>query len=272
MGSDDQPTQTALDGWAGAAEVYAESFARLCAGTVEALLNAVGPSRPQPGSRLLDVGTGPGTVARQAVEQGYLTTGVDPEPSMVALATSRVPEAAFATAGLPRLPYPDDGFDAVTANFVLNHVTLPRASLQELRRVCRPGARTGLTIWPAELSPLNQLWNDVLAVPGVRLPSTVRLPEDEDFERTEDGLARLLVEAGFREVDTRRVSWLFTIAPEDLWRPVEAGLVTIGRAYSAQEPEVRHRIRSEYERRTPELLVEGELQLPSTALLAVGTA
>ncbi len=39
------------------------------------------------------------------------------------------------------LPFGEGSFDAVTANFVLNHVGDPAATLTEMRRVLRPGGR-----------------------------------------------------------------------------------------------------------------------------------
>ena len=56
--------------WAGRAAAYERGFARLTAHTAGALLDAAGV---RAGTRLLDVGTGPGVVARAAVSRGYLT-------------------------------------------------------------------------------------------------------------------------------------------------------------------------------------------------------
>lgn len=47
--------------WAGKADAYARSFAKLCAHPVGELLD---PAAVGAGTRLLDVGTGTGTVAR----------------------------------------------------------------------------------------------------------------------------------------------------------------------------------------------------------------
>ena len=47
--------------WAGRAAAYERGFARLTAHTAEALLDAAGVAA---GTRVLDVGTGPGVVAR----------------------------------------------------------------------------------------------------------------------------------------------------------------------------------------------------------------
>ena len=96
--------------WAGRAAAYEESFAKLCAHTVPALLAAVGvgmgTSRGAGDGaavRLLDAGTGPGTVAELACAAGAAVSAVDAEPSMVALARRRAPTAHLCLGVLPRL-------------------------------------------------------------------------------------------------------------------------------------------------------------------------
>lgn len=64
--------QTAFDeserrGWAGQAHAHAASFAKLCAYPVSALRDTAGV---RDGVRVLDVGTGTGTVAVLACERG----------------------------------------------------------------------------------------------------------------------------------------------------------------------------------------------------------
>lgn len=129
--------------WAGRGAAYARSFAKLCAYPVAQLLDAaeVGPSM-----RMLDVGTGPGTVAAAASARGATVGAVDAEPSMVELAMQAAPAADVRVAALPALPFGDGEFDAVVANFVLNHVGQPRVALAELRRVVRPNGWIALTI------------------------------------------------------------------------------------------------------------------------------
>ncbi|MFF4898182.1 methyltransferase domain-containing protein [Streptomyces sp. NPDC001068] len=116
--------QTAFDeserrGWAGQAHAYAASFAKLCAYPVSALLDAAGVGE---GLRVLDVGTGTGTVAALACERGAKVTAVDAEPDMAAQAAPAAPGADVRLAALPQVPFADDEFDATVGNFVLNHV------------------------------------------------------------------------------------------------------------------------------------------------------
>lgn len=123
--------------WAGRAEAFRDSFAKLCAHTAPALLDAAGAG---PGARLLDVGTGSGTVAAAACARGARVSAVDAEPGMVALAQRAAPEAEVSMAVLPDLPFAPGAFDAVVANFVINHVGRPADAVAALRTVTRPGS------------------------------------------------------------------------------------------------------------------------------------
>ena len=96
---------------------YAASFAKSCAHPIPALLDAAGVA---PGLRLLDVGTGCGSVAAAAAERGARVTAVDAQPDMVAWTAQAVPAADVQVAALPHLLYRDGTFDATVANFVLN--------------------------------------------------------------------------------------------------------------------------------------------------------
>lgn len=258
--------------WKNLAEAYEASFGRLCAGTIDSMLqvleNAATPSTSP--RRLLDVGSGTGALARAAVACGFSVEGVDPELSMVDLSTRRIPGIRFGVGTLPALPYPDGTFDAVTANFVINHVARPAASVAELARVCTPGGTVAVTVWPAGPSPLNELWSDVIACAGP--PRGTRLQPDQDFERSGAGLARLLETAGLKGVEAFPVSWTFSIRPEDLWLGVVAGIATIGETYRSQRPEVQAGMQQAFARRAAELSRDGLLHLDSTAILASGRA
>ena len=59
--------------WAGRAAAYERGFARLTAHTAGALLDAAGVAA---GTRVLDVGTGPGVVAGAAAARGARVTAV----------------------------------------------------------------------------------------------------------------------------------------------------------------------------------------------------
>ena len=255
--------------WAGIAADYDRSFGRMCAGAVPALLDAVGmPGAP--GDALLDAGCGTGVAAAEAVAQGWQVTGVDAEESMVSFARERVPGARFEVGELARLPYGDEAFAAVVANFAVNHAGHPDRCVAELRRVARPGAPIAVTVWPWQPTELNQLWAAIIDETGTKPAGGFVMPEASDFARTEDGVSGLLAAGGFAVREARRVSWEFTVSADDLWAGVAAGLGTIGQAYAATTDAGRAAIALAYRERVAGL--GPVLRCPVEAVLVAGVA
>jgi SAM-dependent methyltransferase len=229
--------------WTGVADAYARSFAGLCAGAVPRLLAGL----PE-GVRLLDVGCGTGTLVRAARDAGHDALGVEPDPEMAALASTAldVVAADVVVGGLPDLPLADDGFEAVTASFVLNHVDDPRAGARELGRVAAPGGIVRATIWGATPPPQAAMWSGLLDQVGATRSPSPRLPVDRDFDRSPDGLAGILAEAGMAVTHAGTHAWQWRVAPDDLW----AGLTSVGNfgvLWREQTEEVRNRLRAAYD-------------------------
>jgi ubiquinone/menaquinone biosynthesis C-methylase UbiE len=116
-----------------------------------------------PGTRLLDVGTGPGYLL------GYLARarpdlslwGLDFSYGMISRARPR--QAVFAPQAAPRwlvadachLPFPAAAFGHVVATFSFHIWPCPVAGLQELQRVLQPGGRA----WVYELRREASTWD-----------------------------------------------------------------------------------------------------------------
>ena len=166
--------------------------------------------RPAPGQRLLDAGCGAGDVARA------LATAVAPDGEVIALDHSAATLAAarerddggairYMTGDVSRLELPDNSFDGVWCERVLQHVDDADVAVGELIRVTRPGGRVCL---------LDTDW-DSLAFDGVdaALAQTIvthmhgRLtPRRLDMGRT---LRRRLVGYGLRGVVATPVTCYF---------------------------------------------------------------
>lgn len=259
-------------GWLrpGAAEVYATTFAPLCAGTVDDVLRAAGI----PGSdvrQVLDVGTGTGSLAAAAAHLGAAVTAVDPDPDMVRLARAATRGVDVQQAGLPLLPFAHDTFDAVLANFVVNHVADPAAAVRELTRVTAPGGRVVVTIWPSGRTEQSRIWQSVIAESGAVAPRAVALPAEADFERTRAGLRSLLEQAGLEGVVAQNVSWVHRGEPDAFWRGAAAGIGGIGAIVTAQSQQVRALMEQAFARHSSDLVLNGRMVLRTEAILAVGT-
>lgn len=252
---------------------YSQSFAHLCAGAIVPLLDAaesvVGALA---GRRLADVGCGTGNLAALAISRGAEVTGVDPDVEMLTLARAAAPQSELLLGGVPNLPFTPDTFDAVVANFVVNHVGDPRAAVADLRRVCRPQGVVAVTIWPSELSAINRLWSDVVEASGAAAPIQQKLPADKDFDRTEQGLNDLLAGAGLNTVQTETLAWDFSIDAEDLWAGPAGGVGGIGKIVTSQTPSMQSSMRNEYLRLVSPMIRSGKVVLPARAVLGIGQA
>ncbi len=100
--------------------------------------------------RLIDIGTGTGSLLSLLAPRIAEGIGIDASPAMLALARTRLAGAGLThctvrRADMYRLPLPDAGpkagFDLATLQMVLHHAEDPEAVLAEAARVLRPGAR-----------------------------------------------------------------------------------------------------------------------------------
>jgi SAM-dependent methyltransferase len=94
---------------------------------------------PLPGKRILDIGCGPGVLAKRLVDGGAAVTGIDPGAAALAKARDAVPGGRFEAATGENLPFDDASFDGAVMLNALHHVPDPAAALVEAARVLVPG-------------------------------------------------------------------------------------------------------------------------------------
>lgn len=250
--------------WAGVGAAYSASYAALCAGTFAAMRQRLGEAD---GRTLVDVGAGDGRLAGAWSAAGWSVTACEPESTMREASHRLHPQIETIDAALPELPFADGAFDVAVANFVLNHVASPRASAAELRRISRGGVVA--TTWT--LSP-SWLWTEISDRAGVAPLVAARLPAEEDFERTAEGFARMLRDAGWESVAVTELDWTWSAGPDALWRSVEGGVAGAGALYDTLAPEARRRFRAAFDSVVDERAVGGVLPLDHRAAIAVSTA
>ncbi len=141
---------------------------------------------PRAGQRVLDVATGTGMVAAELLARAECSVvGVDQSPQMLAAARARFARAPAALGArveliegqAERLPFADASFDALTVTYLLRYVDDPAATVRELARVVRPGARVaslefGVPPW----RPARAAWR---VYTTVGLPALGRLASRE---------------------------------------------------------------------------------------------
>ncbi|MCI1017896.1 class I SAM-dependent methyltransferase [Microbacterium sp. C5A9] len=249
--------------WAGTGRAYADSYASLCVGTVSALRESLGDPA---GRRLLDVGSGTGLLASALTDAGWDVTGCEPEPTMRTVSQHDHPALTVRDGALPHLPFADGSFDAVVANFVLNHVADPRASAAELARVSSD--RLAATIWTT--SP-TWLWREVCERAGLTPEQGERLSPEKDFERTVGGFEAMLTEAGWHVSGAIDLTWTWHADPTALWISAEGGVGGAGLFFRALAPAGRVSFRRAFDAVCAERSVDGLVPLLHSAAVAVGS-
>jgi SAM-dependent methyltransferase len=140
-----------------------EGYVRLRHGGDDRWLEVFAERHIASGTRVLEVGCGPGRAAAALAERhGADVTAVDASPEMLGAARTLVPASVeLVQAEAEALPFDDRAFDVAFSSFAVHLFDRPRA-FAEIRRVLRPGgvywiktsdpARIGLH-WAAPLFP-----------------------------------------------------------------------------------------------------------------------
>jgi ubiquinone/menaquinone biosynthesis C-methylase UbiE len=123
------------------------------------------------GSRVLDVGTGPGRVPLAIIEAApdLRVEGIDLSGEMIAHAQGVAAEAGlrdrveFAVGDVADLRYPDDTFDLIVSTLSQHHWADREGGVRELLRVLRPGGQ----IWIYDIRfALRRVQGAARAMPG----------------------------------------------------------------------------------------------------------
>lgn len=99
------------------------------------------------GTRLLDVGCGPGLAAHLAAQRGATVAGLDAAEASLEIARERTPAGEFRLGEMEDLPWPDNTFDVVTGFNAFQYAANVTNALREARRVARPGGRVVMAVW-----------------------------------------------------------------------------------------------------------------------------
>ena len=170
-------------------------------------------SRLQSGAKLLDLATGTGDIAFEALRMvpGVIAVGGDFSLGMMRVG-KHLPlgeQVMWSGADALNLPFVDRTFDAVTAGYLIRNVyDIPRAFSEQLR-VLKPGGR--VVILDTSPPPRNLLRPFILFHLKYVIPTLGKLigkdadayrylPESTQAFKTPDELANLMRSAGFVNV------------------------------------------------------------------------
>lgn len=157
-----------------------------------------------PGQAVLDLASGPGLLARHALEAVGPTGWVlasDLAEGMLHSAQADTPGLGACGADAEQLSFAPATFDRVLMGLGLFVCPHPQQVLLEIRRTLRPGGRVALSVWgPPEQVPLITCAQDCLS----RIVGPARAARPSVFRLGGPGvMARMLAEAGFRAIQVQ---------------------------------------------------------------------
>lgn len=169
----------------------------------------------RPNASLLDLGTGTGDLAREALTQfpQARVTAADFTLEMMRVGKKNG-DLNFSSADALNLPFKEKNFDAVISGFLMRNVTDVQQALKEQHRILKPGGRIVIldTTRPKKnlLSPFIKFHMHVIIPMVGGMLSGMRdayeyLPDTTENFLTAEGLSVRMVAVGFRRVNFKRL-------------------------------------------------------------------
>lgn len=225
--------------WEEKANRYADTWGTVTGQAIPAVLAAAGIKA---GSRVLDCGSGPGTLCAEAAALGAEAIGCDYSLEMVRLASERYPTLEFFHEDAEQLSFPANRFDAVTLNYLLLHVAEPERALAEAARVLKPSGRLVYTQWcpPADSPGLTLMFDGIKRYADLSV-----IPPAEDIFRFSDPLIgrRVLTELKLADIRFEQIPTYWQVrSADDFFAAIQAG-TRMGGLIDLQLPEIKELIR-----------------------------
>lgn len=165
----------------------------------------------EPGSLVVELGCGPGTVAVPTAER-HRYVGVDVSASQLAIATRTVPSGRFVRADMSAVAFREGSVDAVLAFYSLIHI--PRddhaALIRAIARWLRPGGVLAVNLTARDDPGGIDTWIDDVAMywSGFDAATNVRMVRDAGLEILRD---EVLV--NFEDDEEVRFTWVLARKP-----------------------------------------------------------
>ena len=160
--------------------IYDVTMVRLTRGLYRRVVEDIARLQTEAG-KVLDAGTGPGTLARDIGRQfpHLRVEGIDLSPDMIRLAREHAQQehladrVQFTTGDIAHLPYPNRSFALVVSTISMHHWEELEQPLSELYRVLQPGGR--LWIYDFRFIPMRTVKHALARTPFADTPLERRL-------------------------------------------------------------------------------------------------
>ena len=261
--------------WSEKAETYHEKYASKKIGPFRSLEELFKAANLQKGDRVLDVGTGSGIVATEAIKKvgdAGKVVGIDLSPGPLEIArrtTGSAKNLQFLEMDAEDLKFPDGSFDVILSEFALMFFPNSQRALREMRRVLVDHGRIALSVHGSAenvpyfgviMSTVIKYVPDILPAgrPGPHRfgdPTALRL----EFENS-----------GFKEVEVNVYTYPYNIGMfGEYWNDyMESAAATIRTKIEGLDATLYKKIKEESRTKAEKFLKNGKIEFPWQVLVA----
>jgi SAM-dependent methyltransferase len=220
------------------------------------------------GERILDVGTGTGSVATTvaAAMPSSEIVGIDPSAAFISHAKSntRSERVRFEVGDAQALRHKDASFDQTMALLVMNFVPDHEKAIGEMRRVTRPGGTVSACVWDynAGMEMLRFFWDEVVALDPAMEPK-----DERHMKLSREGqLGALWRKAGLTDVKERGLTIEQRyVSFDDYWMPFLKGAGPGGAYVVSLDDQRRRQLEARLQERLLGDRADGEFTLSARA-------
>jgi ubiquinone/menaquinone biosynthesis C-methylase UbiE len=183
---------------------YDRGIRLLTLGRIQRIKEAISADYVQPGTRVLEIGCGTGTLTRMLAQRGAIVTGIDASPRMLAEAEKRIKEAnleeratlKYMDAALIGDRFPAASFDLIVSTLVFSELPPDdqRFVLEACRKLLTPDGRLLIADEVIPAKSMTRLLFYLVRLPLLLLTWLVTRTTTDSLREFDS----MLIQAGFR--------------------------------------------------------------------------
>lgn len=267
--------QDVKEDWNERAAYYHEHYVIPRVGPFQSTATLLQRAGLREGDRVLDIATGTGIVAKEALkkvgERGRVV-GIDISPGPLGIARREVVDfdnIEFIEMDAEDLKFPDDSFDAIVSQFALFFFPDTQKALREMRRVLKNGGKLAVSVHGSQenVPYFTSIRSSILHyIPDIRPAGS---PDPFRFGNPE-ALAAELENADLKNVQVQSYTYTYNAGSfYKYWNEcMQSTASAIRRKLEAAGSEVLQKIKEETREKAEKYLKEGKLHFPWEILIA----